>query len=60
MSDTSVREHATAGEEVLSKLGHELRSPLAGIVSLARILLMRIDAGKSDPAPGTAGADRRP
>ncbi len=50
MGDTSVREHAAVGAEVLSKLGHELRSPLAGIVGLSRILLMRINAGKTDPA----------
>jgi signal transduction histidine kinase len=34
--------------EVLSKLGHELRSPLAGIIGLARVLLMRISAGTAD------------
>jgi signal transduction histidine kinase len=36
------------GADVLSRLGHELRSPLAGIVGLTRVLLMRINAGAAD------------
>jgi signal transduction histidine kinase len=36
------------GAEVWSKLSHELRSPLAGIIGLTRILLMRLDAGQAD------------
>jgi signal transduction histidine kinase len=38
------------GAEVLSKLGHELRSPLAAIIGLTRILLMRLAAGQADAA----------
>jgi signal transduction histidine kinase len=38
------------GAEVLSKLSHELRSPLAAIIGLTRILLMRLAAGQADPA----------
>jgi signal transduction histidine kinase len=36
------------GPEVLSKLGHELRSPLAAVIGLTRILLMRLAAGQTD------------
>jgi signal transduction histidine kinase len=36
------------GADVLSKLNHELRSPLAGIIGLTRVLLMRINAGTAD------------
>ena len=35
------------GSEVLSKLGHELRSPLAAIIGLTGILLMRLAAADS-------------
>ena len=35
------------GPEVLSKLGHELRSPLAAIIGLTGILLMRLAAADS-------------
>ena len=38
------------GAEVLSKLGHELRSPLAAIIGLTRILLMRLAGGQADAA----------
>jgi len=38
------------GAEVFSKLGHELRSPLAGIIGLTRVLLMRLAAGQADAA----------
>jgi two-component sensor histidine kinase len=38
------------GPEVLSKLGHELRSPLAAIIGLTRIMLMRLAAGQADAA----------
>jgi nitrogen fixation/metabolism regulation signal transduction histidine kinase len=38
------------GAQVLSKLGHELRSPLAAIIGLTRILLMRLAAGQADAA----------
>jgi signal transduction histidine kinase len=34
---------------VLSKLGHELRSPLAAIIGLTRILQSRLAAGETDP-----------
>lgn len=37
------------GKAVLSKVGHELRSPLAGIIGLTRILLVKLDAGPVDP-----------
>lgn len=37
------------GGEALSKLGHELRSPLTGIIGLTRILLMKLAAGTADP-----------
>ncbi len=33
---------------MLSKLGHELRSPLASIIGLTRVLLMRINTGQAD------------
>jgi signal transduction histidine kinase len=36
--------------DVLSKLGHELRSPLAAIIGLTRVLLIRINAGQADRA----------
>ena len=38
------------GVSVLSKLGHELRSPLSGIIGLTKVLLMRLEAGPVDPA----------
>jgi signal transduction histidine kinase len=38
------------GADVLSKLGHELRSPLASIIGLTRVLLMRIHAAQADSA----------
>jgi signal transduction histidine kinase len=38
------------GADVLSKLGHELRSPLAAIIGLTRVLLIRINAGQADRA----------
>src|SRR4051812_2748986 len=41
---------AVLGAEVLSKLGHELRGPLTGIIGLTRILLMQLGTGKADPA----------
>ena len=36
--------------QVLSKLGHELRSPLAAVIGLTRISLMRLAAGQADVA----------
>ena len=36
------------GADVLSNLGHELRSPLASIIGLTRVLLMKINAGQAD------------
>jgi PAS domain-containing protein/anti-sigma regulatory factor (Ser/Thr protein kinase) len=36
------------GAQVWSKLSHELRSPLAGIIGLTRILLMRLETGQAD------------
>jgi signal transduction histidine kinase len=36
------------GADVLSKLGHELRSPLTGIIGLTTILLIRLGAGTAD------------
>jgi signal transduction histidine kinase len=41
---------ALPGAEVLSKLGHELRGPLNGIVGLVRIMLLKLAAGPVDPA----------
>jgi signal transduction histidine kinase len=38
------------GADVLSKLGHELRSPLASVIGLTRVLLMTISAGRADSA----------
>ena len=38
------------GAEVLSKLGHELRSPLAAIIGLTKVMLMRLAAGTADAA----------
>jgi signal transduction histidine kinase len=38
------------GAEVLSKLSHELRSPLAGVIGLTRVMLMRLAAGPADAA----------
>lgn len=35
--------------EVLSRLGHELRAPLTGIIGLTRVLLTRIERGDADP-----------
>jgi signal transduction histidine kinase len=46
-------ENGTAGvcgEDVLSKLGHELRSPLTGIIGLSRILLTKLGTGMADTA----------
>lgn len=34
---------------LLSKLGHELRSPLNGVIGLTRIMLRRLAAGTPDP-----------
>jgi len=39
---------AAPGADVLSKLGHELRSPLTGIIGLTKILLTQL--GVADPA----------
>ncbi len=36
--------------EVLGKLGHELRSPLTGVIGLTGILLRTVAAGRADPA----------
>ncbi len=36
--------------DVLSRLGHDLRSPLNGIVGLVRIMLMKLAAGQVEPA----------
>jgi signal transduction histidine kinase len=36
------------GIDVLSKLGHELRGPLNGIIGLSRIMLVKIAAGAAD------------
>lgn len=41
------------GGALLSKLGHELRSPLNGVVGLARILLRKVSAGPPDPESQT-------
>jgi signal transduction histidine kinase len=38
------------GVSVLSKLGHELRSPVTGIIGLTKVMLMRLEAGTVDPA----------
>jgi signal transduction histidine kinase len=38
------------GTSVFSKLAHELRSPLSGIIGLTKVLLMRLEAGTADPA----------
>jgi hypothetical protein len=35
---------------MLSRLGHELRSPLNGIMGLTRIMLMKLAAGPVEPA----------
>jgi len=35
--------------DLLSRLGHQLRSPLAGIIGLSRILATRLAAGTADP-----------
>jgi len=34
---------------LLAKLGHELRSPLTGILGLSRIMLVKLAAGPADP-----------
>ncbi|HET9517625.1 MAG TPA: HAMP domain-containing sensor histidine kinase [Actinoplanes sp.] len=41
---------ALPGAEVLSRLGHELRGPLNGIVGLVRVMLLKLAAGAPDPA----------
>jgi signal transduction histidine kinase len=41
---------AALGTDVFSKLAHELRSPLAGIIGLTKVLLMRLEADAVDPA----------
>jgi signal transduction histidine kinase len=41
---------ALPGAEVLSKLGHELRGPLNGIVGLVRVMLLKLAGGQVDPA----------
>jgi signal transduction histidine kinase len=38
------------GLDVLSRLGHDLRSPLDGIIGLVRIMLLKLAAGPADPA----------
>jgi signal transduction histidine kinase len=38
------------GTELLSKLSHELRSPLASIVGLTRVMLLRLSAGTAEAA----------
>ena len=40
---------AAPGAGVLTKLGHELRSPLAGIIGLTRLMLANLGAGPPDP-----------
>jgi len=42
------------GSDLLSKLGHELRSPLNGIVGLTNIMLIKLNGG----APGRCRCDR--
>jgi len=37
------------GGPLLAKLGHELRSPLTGILGLSRIMLVKLAAGPADP-----------
>ena len=37
------------GAEVLSKLGHELRSPLAAIIGLTKVMLMRLARARPTP-----------
>lgn len=49
-ADTPALDTEVFGADVLSKLGHELRSPLAAIIGLTRVLLMRINAGQADTA----------
>ena len=41
------------GVDVLSKLGHELRGPLNGIIGLVRIMLMKISTGSVDAGQQT-------
>jgi signal transduction histidine kinase len=38
------------GADVLAKLGHDLRSPLNGVIGLVRIMLMKLAAGPVDSA----------
>lgn len=45
------------GAALLSKLGHELRSPLAGILGLSRIMLVKLSAGPADAAQQTRQLD---
>lgn len=37
------------GAPLLSRLGHELRSPLTGILGLSRIMLVKLAAGAAEP-----------
>ena len=39
----------TFGVDVLARMSHQLRSPLAGITGLTRILLLRARSGRVDP-----------
>src|SRR3954467_7425506 len=41
---------ALTAPELLSRLGHELRSPLTGIMGLTRIMQLKLDRGPADPA----------
>jgi signal transduction histidine kinase len=38
------------GADILARLGHDLRSPLAGITGLARIMRLRLSTGQVDPS----------
>jgi signal transduction histidine kinase len=40
---------AAFGAELLSKMGHQLRSPLTGITGLTRIMLVKARTGRADP-----------
>lgn len=39
---------ALPGHDLLARIGHELRSPLTGIVGLSRIMLLKLAAGELD------------